>query len=231
MAHEDSGLLEAARGCGIDVEEQGFLEVTPLWVDHWLQANLTYACREASVWVSRESVSTFLVAPVLLYLWRRGFRELTLWRDAPLGDGAGEDEVVDYCFTLRVPWEQWPERPCGVVVTLGAPGALDATWARCLAGLRAAQRHNGAVNPNLYACVTDGRVWQFGRLSGRKLVRDPGEYRTTDLRHLCGAWRAILFGATQELTAEVEGGVLPFAPRERRSYRRPGVQMWQKRSA
>jgi hypothetical protein len=231
MAQEHSGLLETARSYGISVEEQGFLDVSPMWVDRWLQGNMTYACREASVWVSRDSVSTFLLAPVLLCFWRRGFRELAMWRDAPLGDGSGEDEVVDYCFTLRVPWEQWPEGPCGVVLALGAPDALDAAWVRCLAGLRAAQRYNGAAEPVLHGCATDGRVWQFGRLSGQNLVRNPGEYRTTELGRLCAAWWAILFAARQELSAGVEDSILRLPPRNGRGCGTARLQVGGKRSA
>jgi hypothetical protein len=231
MAGKKAGLLETARGYGITVGEEDFLEGRRAPANQWLQETLAFASRQASTWASRESVAAFLVAPVLLHVRRFQSRALTLWHGAPLGDGEGFDAVMDFCFTERVRWEMWPEGPCRVVAAVDTSADLEGSWGRCLAGLPAAQRYNGSVERIVYGCATDGRVWQFGRLSGLSLVRSPGEFTLEDLGGFCGAWREILAAAREELRASSEGCTLKFAALECRGRIERGMPNVQKKKA
>ena len=76
-------------------------------------------------------------------------------------------------------------------------------WGQCLAALVAAQKINNDANlanlANLpvYGIVTDGVVWQFGRLVGDTFTQNRTDFEWTNLPMLFGAVSAVFKAATE----------------------------------
>ncbi len=70
-------------------------------------------------------------------------------------------------------------------------------WGQCLAELVAAQRINGDPDFPVYGIVTDGILWQFGRLAGDVYTRNSANYSLDNLPILFGAMDSV-FRAIQE---------------------------------
>lgn len=73
-------------------------------------------------------------------------------------------------------------------------------WGQCLAALVAAQKINNDANlANLpvYGIVTDGVVWQFGRLVGDTFTQNRTDFVLTNLPMLFGAVSAVFKAATE----------------------------------
>ena len=60
-------------------------------------------------------------------------------------------------------------------------------WGQCLAELIAAQKMNKNEAQPVYAIVTDGELWQFGRLLFDVFTREKTRIAVTDLDKLFGA--------------------------------------------
>ena len=70
-------------------------------------------------------------------------------------------------------------------------------WGQCLAELVAAQRINDDPDFPVYGIVTDGILWQFGRLVGDVYTRNSANYSLDNLPILFGAMNSV-FKAIQD---------------------------------
>ena len=70
-------------------------------------------------------------------------------------------------------------------------------WGQCLAEMVAAQKMNNNPDFPLYGIVTDGIMWQFGRLVGDAFTRNRTNFSLDNLPNLFGAVDSV-FKAAQE---------------------------------
>ena len=70
-------------------------------------------------------------------------------------------------------------------------------WGQCLAELVAAQKINDDPDFPVYGIVTDGTVWEFGKLVGDVFTRNRTNFTLADLPVLFGAVDSV-FKAIQE---------------------------------
>lgn len=75
---------------------------------------------------------------------------------------------------------------------------FEGGWGQCLAALLAAQTINGNEQTILQGAVSNGEVWQFGKLSGRDFVRDPRPFTILDLSVLFAALHDVFERAKQQ---------------------------------
>lgn len=74
-------------------------------------------------------------------------------------------------------------------------------WGQCLAELVAADRLNTYSRP-VYGIVTDGKLWEFGRLHHQIFTKNTASYTITDLEKLFSVLNGLFNLATQNLTVE-----------------------------
>lgn len=74
-----------------------------------------------------------------------------------------------------------------VVVAEAKKNDFEQGWGQCLAELIAAQRINRDPLFPVYGIVTDGNLWQFGKLVEEVLTKNQSDYTIGDLSPLFGA--------------------------------------------
>lgn len=74
-------------------------------------------------------------------------------------------------------------------------------WGQCLAELVAADCLNTSSRP-VYGIVTDGKLWEFGRLHHQIFTKNTAIYTITDLEKLFSVLNGLFDLATQDLTVE-----------------------------
>ncbi|MBW4520755.1 MAG: hypothetical protein KME16_13765 [Scytolyngbya sp. HA4215-MV1] len=75
-------------------------------------------------------------------------------------------------------------------------------WGQCLAELVAADRLNSQSRP-VYGIVTDGKLWEFGRLYNQVFTKNLASYTITDLEKLFCVLNGLFDLATQDLKVEI----------------------------
>ena len=76
-------------------------------------------------------------------------------------------------------------------------------WGQCLAELIASDRLNQHSRP-VYGIVTDGKLWEFGRLEHQVFTKNLASHTITDLYSLFSTLNALFHLATQNLTSASE---------------------------
>ena len=71
-------------------------------------------------------------------------------------------------------------------------------WGQCLAELVAAQKINDDTAFPVYGIVTDGTLWQFGRLIGDTFTQNRADFALTNLPTLFGAVNSVFNAVTYQ---------------------------------
>ncbi len=147
--------------------------------------------------MSEAAISEFLIAPVLKEVWRHYDDTLLLWSHVALTAGEEFDGYPDYLFTKRTALGMVREKPYLLVVE-AKKDDFEGGWGQCLAALLAAQEINGDEQIILHGSVSNGEVWQFGKLQARQFVRDPQSFTISDLADLFAALHDVFERAKQQ---------------------------------
>lgn len=188
---------EVAKKYQITVAVDTFVELLPLAVTEYFQQELTYVLKHLDVKMSEAAISEFLIAPILKEVWKSYDEVLLFWSHVALKVGEEFEGFPDYLFTKRTPLGLVRDKPYLMVVE-AKKDDFEGGWGQCLAGMLAAQTLNGAPQIILQGMVSNGEVWQFGRLQGRDFVRDPRPFTIQDLPVLFAALHAVFEAAKRQ---------------------------------
>ena len=191
-------IQEAARKHQITVGVDSFLEPSPLPIDERFQRELAYVMQKIDVRMSEASISEFLIAPILKEVWKHYDDCLLLWSHVSLAVDEEFEGYPDYLFTRRSPLGLVRDRPY-VLVVEAKKDDFEGGWGQCLAALLAAQTINQDEQMVLQGSVSNGEVWQFGKLQGRQFVRDPRSFTISDLSGLFAALHDVFERAKQQV--------------------------------
>jgi hypothetical protein len=188
---------EVAKKYQITVSVEPFIQPVLIAVSENFEQELAYSIKHLDVKMSEASISEFLVAPILREIWKRYDDILLLWSHVALSVGEEFDGYPDYLFTKRTSLGLVRDKPY-VLVVEAKKDDFEGGWGQCLAALLAAQTINGNEQIILQGSVSNGEVWQFGKLQGREFVRDPRPFTIQDLTVLFAALNDVFERAKQQ---------------------------------
>lgn len=189
---------EVAQQFRIRVDEGIFVQAEPQTVEPRFQAELDYSLANLPVRATEASIREFMIAPILKEAWKPFSDTLTLWVQPPLNGPLPLVGTPDYLISKRSPLGRVvPDRP-HLIVMEAKKDDFEGGWGQCLAAMLAAQKLNGLPDSPVYGCVTNGTVWQFGRLLTDAFLQDNGLFGIADLPRLFGAWNFVLSQAREQ---------------------------------
>lgn len=193
-------LGEAGSALQVTVKIEVFLQPVPVAVDTRLRDQLTWNLESFHVRASEASICEFIIVPVLLEAWKPHSDVLRLWSHVAFGSGELLG-VPDYYFSRRSPLGLVNDQPPIVLVVEAKKDDFDGGWGQCLAAMAAAQQLNGLPPRTIYGCVSNGEVWQFGKLHEREFTREFRSFVLSDLPGLFAAWNYVFIQAKQQALA------------------------------
>lgn len=136
--------------------------------------------------VSEFAIRENLIYPVLFEVYQRYAEKFSLWSHRFIK----YDDVLigtpDYFLARR---SELGKRVLGkpiVLLTEAKKNDFDEGWAQCLAEMVAAQKINSS-NLIIYGVVTDGELWQFGKLEQNLFTDNERSFTLDRLNELLGA--------------------------------------------
>jgi len=146
--------------------------------------DLNFKFENIDVFGSETSRKENIIYPMLLDLYREYYQHLALWSEYYIH----ADEVLcghpDYMLAAR-------SELGNTILSLPILTIIEAKennfkrgWGQCLAAMVAAQKLNEAEEKQelvVYGMVTDGELWQFGKLEGKLFTQSQVSYTISDL--------------------------------------------------
>jgi len=136
---------------------------------------------------SESAICENLIYPVLKEVWKFYRSKLTLWSHQTLIYDEDLSGVPDYIVTQRNPLATIVfDKPYFLAVE-AKQDKFEEGWGQCLAEMIAVQRINDDLKKTVFGIVSNGKVWQFGKLNADIFTRSRNLYTIEELDKLFAA--------------------------------------------
>jgi hypothetical protein len=136
---------------------------------------------------SEDAICENLIYPVLKEVWKPYRSKLTLWSHEALAYDEDLSGIPDYTVTQRNSLSTIVfDKPYFLIVE-AKQDKFEEGWSQCLAEMIAVQRINDDFVNDVFGIVSNGKIWQFGKLVGDVFTRNKNLYMIQDLDKLFAA--------------------------------------------
>jgi hypothetical protein len=143
------------------------------------------------VYTSEASRSEAINFPILRQIYKHYYEKYSLWIQKAITYNEKLSGTPDYLIGTRSELgKTYLEMPL-VIVAEAKKNDFEQDWGQCLAELIAAQKLNRNARLAVYRIVTDGKLWEFGKLLGNVFTKNIESYTVDYLAKLFGALNAI----------------------------------------
>jgi hypothetical protein len=186
----------------ITYTESNFIVETEFQVSDYFREDLEFTMREGVVDNSEFAVCENLIYPILKEVWKRYYIGFVLWSHQSLAYDRSLSGFPEYILAKRsVLGKVVFEQPYFLLVEAKQDDFKNG-WAQCLAEMVAAQRLNENSEQEVFGIVSNGGVWQFGKLKSNVFTRNQTFYTIQELEKLFAAINGVFQQCELLLNAE-----------------------------
>ena len=128
-------------------------------------SDFQFSKENIDIFTSEASRSELIISPLLRELYKKHSQDYSFWIQKNISYDSTLSGTPDYIFAKRSSLGKTVlETPIVVVVVEAKKNDFEHGWGQCLAELVASQKINDDATFPVYGIVTDGNLWQFGRL-------------------------------------------------------------------
>ncbi|MDJ0702406.1 MAG: hypothetical protein QNJ46_03920 [Leptolyngbyaceae cyanobacterium MO_188.B28] len=188
MAFSDfKNIAEVQRQYGIKYVEQAFIKAKDQSPPEAFWRDYEFYRDTVDIFSSEASRSEIIISPLLREVYKNHYQHYSFWIQKNLAYDAKLSGTPDYIFSERSPLGKTVlEKPIAVLVE-AKKNDFEQGWGQCLAELVAAQKINEDMAMPVYGIVTDGNLWQFGKLEASIFTKDLENFTIDRLPSLYGA--------------------------------------------
>jgi hypothetical protein len=164
-----------------------FMQEVDFPISDYFRQDWNLMLEEAVVDNSEFAVCQNLIYPVLKEVWKAYRSKFLLWTQKFFNSDASLSGFPEYILARRSPLGKVVfDKPYFVLVEAKQDN-FDAGWGQCVAEMIAAQKLDAELNITVYGIVSNGDVWQFGKLEERVFTRNKMFYTIQALDQLFAA--------------------------------------------
>jgi len=164
--------------------------------EHFVKDFLFYY-ENIDIFSSEASRSEVVISPILREVYKQHYQKFSFW----IQKSISYDDVLcgtpDYIFSEKSKLGKTVfEKPI-VVIVEAKKNDFEQGWGQCLAELVASQKLNDDSNRSVYGVVTDGNLWQFGKLENNCFYKHTENFTIDKLDLLFGALNYVIQDAEE----------------------------------
>lgn len=164
--------------------EANFVGEVEFNIHDYFREDLETTMRDGVVDNSEFAICENLIYPILKEVWKRYRSHFILWSHQSLNYDEKLSGFPEYILAKRSPLGKVVfDKPYFILVEAKQDN-FEAGWAQCLAEMIAAQRLNEEFQITIYGIVSNGGVWQFGKLDANLFTRNITPYTIYELDKL-----------------------------------------------
>ena len=187
----------------ITYTESNFIVETEFHVSAYFREDLEFTMREGVVDNSEFAICENLIYPVIKEVWKRYYSGFVLWSHQSLTYDQYLSGFPEYILAKRSSLGKVVfEQPYFLFVEAKQDN-FENGWAQCLAEMIAAQRLNENSEQDVFGIVSNGGVWQLGKLKSNVFTRNQIFYTIQELDRLFAAINYVFQQCELLLDAEI----------------------------
>ncbi|MBE9042127.1 hypothetical protein IQ235_15205 [Oscillatoriales cyanobacterium LEGE 11467] len=168
----------------ITYTEEDFIIETEFEISDYFREDLQITMEDGMVNNSEFAICENLIYPVLKEVWKSYRTQFILWSHQALSYDENLSGFPEYILAKKSPLGKFVfDKPFFVLIEAKQDN-FEAGWAQCMAEMVAAQRLNEKPEQDVFGIVSNGGVWQFGKLNGSYFTRNRRFYTIQDLDKL-----------------------------------------------
>lgn len=167
--------------------ETDFVIETRMPVSDSFRADLEFSLKELVFDNSEYAICENLIYPVLKEIYKSYRDKFMLWSHQPINFDETLSGVPDYVVAKRSPLGKFVFDQPYVIVIEAKRDDFAAGWGQCLAEMVTAQKLNKREIQPVFGIVSNGKIWEFGRLISDRFTRNMQAYTIYNLEQLFAA--------------------------------------------
>ncbi len=153
------------------------------------------------IFTSEGSRSEAVIFPILREAYKPYYQQFTIWIQKSLVYNDKLSGTPDYIIARKSPLGKTVLETPLVLIGEAKKNDFEQGWGQCLAELVAAQKMNENTYLPVFGIVTDGKLWEFGKLEGDVFTKDPKGYTVDDLGKLFGVLNFIFQSIVKNISS------------------------------
>lgn len=148
----------------INYRESAYIVETEIDINEYFKDDLAIVIREGIVDNSEYAICENMIYPILKEVWKSYKDKFVLWSHQPLIYDEKLSGIPDYILAKRSPLGKVVfDQPYFVVVEAKKDNFQE-EWGQCLAEMIAIQKLNHNPEQTIFGIVSNGEIWEFGKL-------------------------------------------------------------------
>lgn len=144
--------------------EANFMGEAEFQVSDYFREDLETVMREGVVYSSEYAICENIIYPILKEVWKHYNTKFTLWSHHSLNFDEKLSGFPEYILAKRSSLGKVVfDKPYFIIVE-AKQDDFEGGWAQCLAEMIAARRLNAEIPITIFGIVSNGKIWQFGKL-------------------------------------------------------------------
>ena len=180
----------------ITYSEDDFVEAEPSTPSTEFLRDFEFTREHINVFASEASRCEAIIFPVLKENYKAYADQYALWIKQSIAYDAVLNGVPDYFISTRSELGKTVVGSPLILLVEAKKNDFEQGWGQCLAELVAAQKINDDPAFPVYGIVTDGTLWQFGRLIGDTFTQNRTDFALANLPTLFGAVDSVFRSVT-----------------------------------
>jgi hypothetical protein len=171
----------------ITYTQSNFIIETKFPISDYFREDLEIVMQDGAADCSEFAICETLIYPVLKEVWKQYRQKFILWSHKSLTYDQNLSGFPEYILAKKsLLGNVVFDKPYFLLVEAKQDN-FENGWAQCLAETIAAQRLNENPSQDVFAIVSNGMVWQFGKLKSNVFTRNQTFYTIQELDRLFGA--------------------------------------------
>jgi len=180
-------IADVQKAYHIRYTESSFISASKVTVPPVLLEDFEFNKEHIDVFSSEASRSELIISPLLRSVYKNHSKKYSFWIQKPIAFDKVLSGTPDYIFSKRSSLGKTVLETPVVIVVEAKKNDFEQGWGQCLAELVASQKMNKDDQKSVYGIVTDGNLWQIGRLHADLFTKNDKNYTVDAIQELYGA--------------------------------------------
>ncbi|MBM3226766.1 MAG: hypothetical protein FJZ47_23630 [Candidatus Tectomicrobia bacterium] len=154
------------------------------------------------IYTSEAARCEAIIFPILREVYKAYCEQYALWIQKPLSYTPDLSGTPDYLIATKSALGKTVLGEPLLLIVEAKKNDFEQGWGQCLAALVAAQKLNGDGQLPVHGIVTDGKLWEFGKLTADQFLKNIESYTVDHIAELFGALHAILQSSAAALAGQ-----------------------------